>query len=264
MSAAALTAVIGFPGAAAAHTESDLVAVAAGDHATLTLKPTHGCEGSPTVEVAIQAPVVGATAVDVDGWTATSTDDAAAGTTVLEWTGGSLPADAEGAFPVEFTVPDTVGELLLFPAVQVCENGQEMAWIDGDPEGETPAPRILVLEAGSPSAATIDDVPADAPGRDQLTAIVDVDNPSVDDQPEETTTTAPEPSDEDEATTTSAAEADEAADDAAANLSIDDEASDEDDDSSRGLIVAVVAVMALIGVAAGFVLSRRKGAGQAS
>ena len=139
-----------------------------------------------------------------------------------------------------------------------------MAWIDGDPEGETPAPRILVLEAGSPSAATIDDVPADAPGRDQLTAIVDVDNPSVDDQPEETTTTAPEPSDEDEATTTSAAEADEAADDAAANLSIDDEASDEDDDSSRGLIVAVVAVMALIGVAAGFVLSRRKGAGQAS
>ena len=41
----------------------------------------------------------GAVAEPVEGWTAAATPDAA-GNTVLEWTGGLLPADAEGAFPV--------------------------------------------------------------------------------------------------------------------------------------------------------------------
>ena len=46
---------------------------------------------------------------------------------------------------------------------------------------------MLVLPAGSEPAATIDDVPLDAPGREQLVAIVDVDNP----QATPTTTSAP-------------------------------------------------------------------------
>ena len=86
----ALFVVAALPGAAAAHTDADLVAVAAGGEATLTLAPAHGCDDSPTVEVAIQAPVAGATAGEVDGWTATTRDDA--GKTVVEWTGGSLPS----------------------------------------------------------------------------------------------------------------------------------------------------------------------------
>ena len=98
------------------------------------------------------------------------------------------PSTETGAFPVTFTVPDTVGELLLFPAVQTCEDGAELAWIDGDPTSDYPAPRLLVLAAGSAPAATIDEVPADAPGRDQLTAIVDVDDP---DAAQATTTTVP-------------------------------------------------------------------------
>jgi uncharacterized protein YcnI len=172
------------PAAAGAHTESDLVAVAAGDAATVTLQPTHGCGDAATVRVAIRAPVPGATAGEVVGWTATATADA--DRTVLEWTGGVLPSTETGAFPVTFTVPDAVGELLTFPAVQTCEDGAELAWIDGDPAGEYPAPRLLVLPPGSAAAATIDDVPADAPGREQLTAIVDVDNPA---DAETTTTT---------------------------------------------------------------------------
>lgn len=181
-----LTALVGPP--AHGHTEADLVAVAAGDEATLTLAPTHGCDGSPTVEVAIRAPVPDARAGEVAGWTATATDDGQ-GNTVLEWTGGSLPADRTGAFPVTFTAPDRVGELLLFPAVQVCHDGTELAWIDGDPEGGYPAPRLLVLAAGSPPATSIDDVPPDAPGRDQLVTVVDVDNPTATTAP--ATTTAP-------------------------------------------------------------------------
>lgn len=255
-SALALAAAVAVAGPAAAHTESDLVAVAAGEEATLTLKPTHGCGGSPTVEVAIQAPVTGAVAAEVDGWTATSTEDPEAGTTILEWKGGSLPADVEGAFPVRFTVPDAVGELLVFPAIQVCESGEELAWVDGDPEGEYPAPRILVLPPGTPSAASIDDVPPDAPGRDQLTALVDVDNPAAEPEPEPTTTTEDTdvatsdsgvPSSSEAPTTTAPAE--EAAD-------ADDDA---DDGSNAGIIVAaVVAAVAVVGGAV-YATSRRRG-----
>ncbi len=183
--AVAGAAVLAFmPTAAEAHTETDVVAVPADSTATVTLRPQHGCAGSPTITVAVRAPVDGAIAEDVEGWTASSTPDGE-GFTVLEWVGGVLPADEPGAFPVEFTVPDAVGELLVFPAVQGCEDGGELAWISGDPGTEFPAPRVLILAAGSEPAATIDDVPLDAPGRDQLTAIIDIDNPAG------TTTTAP-------------------------------------------------------------------------
>lgn len=238
-------------GAAPAHTESDLVAVAAGDTATVTLQPTHGCGASPTVQVDIRAPVAGATPVDVPGWTATATPDG--DRTRLSWSGGVLPADQTGAFPVRFTVPDAVGELLTFPAVQTCEDGTELAWIDGDPDGEYPAPRLLVLPPGSPSAATIDDVPPDAPGRDQLTAIVDVDNPDA--AQATTTTAAAATSTTLPATTTTAA-----ADDLPADAS-DDPAEgtgdDRDDGSAAPLLVGAVVVVAALGAAWWAVRGRR-------
>lgn len=252
--AVALAAVLSLPSPASAHTESDLVAVAAGEEATLTLKPTHGCNGSPTVEVAIQAPVTGAVAAEVEGWTATSTDDLAAGTTVLEWSGGSLPADAEGAFPVGFTVPENVGELLVFPAIQVCENGEELAWIDGDPEGEYPAPRILVLPTGTPAATSLDEVPADAPGRDQLSTIVDVDNPTAEPDPAETTSTEAVPESTAPTTESTASEAAPEPTDVT-TLEVDD-----DDDNGSNTAIIAVAVVALVAVVAGavYAASRRK------
>jgi uncharacterized protein YcnI len=159
-----------------AHTASDYVAVPAGSEAIVTLEPTHGCAGSPTVEVRIRAPLADAEAVAVDGWREHSEPDDE-GNTILSWTDGALPADETGAFPVAFTVPATVGQLLSFPAIQRCENGDELAWIDGDPAGEFPAPRLLVLRADAEPAETIDDVPDDALGRDQLVEVIDVDNP---------------------------------------------------------------------------------------
>ena len=169
---------------ASAHTEPDLVAVPANSQSTITLQPTHGCGDSPTVQVRIRAPMEGAVAEPVEGWTASSTPDGA-GNTVLEWSGGPLPTDTDGAFPVSFIAPDAPGLLLTFPAIQVCESGEELAWIDGDPQGEYPAPRVLVLPVGYEPAETIDDVPLDAPGRQQLVEVVDVDNPQA------TTTSAP-------------------------------------------------------------------------
>ena len=247
--AAVATLALLAPSPAAAHTEAELVAVPAGSETTLSLRPMHGCDGSPTVEVAIQAPVEGATAGAVEGWTATAEADGR-GNTVLEWTGGSLPDEEHGAFPVTFTAPDEVGELLLFPSVQVCENGEELSWIDGDPASDYPAPRVLVLAAGSEPATSIDDVPPDAPGRDQLTAIVDVDNPSG-------STSAPAPSTE----TTAAdggADSTGATDPTDATVGIEpvtadgsavDEAENEDDSAVPvvPIVIALVVVAAVIG-----------------
>lgn len=242
---------------AGAHTEADLVAVPAGSEATLNLKPTHGCDGSPTVEVAIQAPLTGAVAGEVEGWTASASDDGS-GNTVAEWTGGTLPPDQEGAFPITFTVPDTVGELLVFPSVQVCENGEELAWIDGDPTSDYPAPRLLVLPADAEPAASIDDVPADAPGRDQLVAIVDVDNPADDggtDDP--ATTTEPTSTSEDASITTVPLDDATTSSTAPLELAEPEDGSDDDDSGAAPLIiVAVIVVVALAG--GGYYLSTRR------
>ncbi len=175
---------------ASAHTDTDLVAVPAGEDTTVTFRPQHGCGDSPTIAVSVRVPVAGAAAEDVDGWSVSSTPDDQ-GRTVVEWTGGSLPPDQPGAFPIEFVAPDAVGELLTFPAVQTCANGEELPWISGDPASEFPAPRLLILAPGSQPAATIDDVPLDAPGRDQITAVVDVDNPAATTLPPAPTSAAP-------------------------------------------------------------------------
>jgi uncharacterized protein YcnI len=164
-------------GIAVAHAEPDYIAVPAGFEAAINLKPTHGCDGSPTVAVRVRSPLP-ATAGEVEGWTA-STTPGRGGRTILEWSGGVLPSDQEGAFPLEFLVPDAPGDLLVFPAVQRCENGEELAWLSGDPAAEYPAPRVLILPAGSEPALTIDEVPPDAPGREKLTAVVDVDQPNA-------------------------------------------------------------------------------------
>jgi uncharacterized protein YcnI len=172
------SALIATSGRSFAHTDTDVVGVPAGSEATVALRPTHGCGDSPTVTVRIRAPLEGARAVPVDGWQETATSDGA-GNTVLEWTGGILPADVTGAFAVSFAAPDDPGRLLVFPAVQRCEDGEELAWINGDPTAQYPAPRVLVLPAGAAAAATIDDVPPDAPGRDQLVTIIDLDGADV-------------------------------------------------------------------------------------
>lgn len=238
---------------AGAHTESDVVAVPATGEATVTFRPTHGCGDASTTEVSVRAPVEGATAAAVEGWVEASRPDGE-GNTILEWTGGLLPTDQAGAFPITFTVPDAPGDLLTFPAVQICEDGAELAWIDGDPEGEYPAPRLLVLPPGSEPAATTGDVPADAPGRDQLTEIVDVDNPATEGDEAATTTAPPEaPTEPAAPSTTEATDLAPSTQSAAA-----DDGTDEDDGGGGASAVAIGAiVVGALAVTAYMVLRRR-------
>jgi hypothetical protein len=221
--------------------------------------------------VSVRVPAPGATAGEVEGFT--SSAEADGDRTVLRWTGGLVPADEEGEFPITFTVPDQVGELLLFPTVQTCEVG-EVAWIDGDPEGEHPAVRMLVLAAGSEPAHTIDEVPADAPGRELLTSIVDVDNPesagttvAPSTAPAATTapvaaTTAPgSTATTDSATTapsTSAAETTAAPSTTAASATTTADPDEDADSSNAGTIVFIVVVLIVgLGAAGGVLLRRR-------
>ena len=137
---------------------------AAGAEATVTLQPTHGCGGVADGRRADPAPDPAPWPSSVDGWTAAATPDGA-GNTVLEWSGGELPADEDGAFPVRFTAPDAAGHAADVPG-HPGRAPTASSW-HGSAAIRTPSsrrPRVLVLAAGSPPAATIDDVPLDAPG----------------------------------------------------------------------------------------------------
>lgn len=256
---ASLLVAVGLTAPASAHTEADVVAVPAGREATVSLKPTHGCGDSPTTVVAVRAPVEGATAKAVDGWTATAKGDGE-GNTVVEWTGGVLPVDQTGTFPVTFTAPDQPGLLLLFPSIQTCEDGSELSWISGDPANEFPAPRVLVLPADQDAATSIDQVAPDAPGRDQLTDVVDIDGPSVDDPATETTlpaetvtTTA------DMGTTAAPSTTATDADDGVIQAADDDTSEDDSSNTGRNIAIAVALVVLLGGGAAlGFMRQRTK------
>lgn len=240
MSSAVVLAAAGVglaPATASAHADVDFIAVPAGSEAVVTLRPTHGCDDSPTTDVRIRIDVPGATAVDVPGWTATMSADEE-GRPIAEWSGGSLPSDQDGAFPIEFIVPDAPGTLLRFPAVQRCLNGGKLNWTSDNIESPYPAPRVLILPAGSKPAKTIDEVPLDALGRSQLTEVADLDNPAV-----TTTTAAPTTSTAPASTTTTSTFTTTTSTTTAARRSV--ESTQEPDDGNGPWIVALASAVVL-------------------
>jgi uncharacterized protein YcnI len=74
--------------------------------------------------------------VEADGFTASTTKR------TIEFTGGSFPGDEEAPFTITFQAPDKKTELV-WKAVQRCEEGTER-WIESDPDGDSPAPRVGV------------------------------------------------------------------------------------------------------------------------
>jgi periplasmic copper chaperone A len=154
--ALAVTALLWAAGPAWAHVEVSPSEAPAGATTDLEFEVGHGCDGSPVVAVSIRMPqgVTEVAPADREGWTYSV--ETADGFDVVTWEGGPQGANEHGSFFMTVTLPAAEGEVLAFPAVQICEEG-EVAWIelptaDGS-EPASPAP-LLTLTAGDPSAAT--------------------------------------------------------------------------------------------------------------
>jgi uncharacterized protein YcnI len=80
-----------------------------------------------------------------------------------------IAVDGFDEFGMSFQIPEDAqpGDEILFPAVQVYSSGEEVRWVDPDPEADEPAPRIVVLapeeeEAEPAPAATTTEAEAAA------------------------------------------------------------------------------------------------------
>ncbi len=150
--AGAVLLVLVSAGPASAHVVTDITEAPAGGFAAIRFRIGHGCEGEggDTDKVEIQMPegVESATPEAIPGWEATVDDS---GPVVVTFEGGPLPHDEFLDFGVSLQMPDTPGETALFPTIQTCVSGEEIAWIEETPEGgeepESPAPAVAITES---------------------------------------------------------------------------------------------------------------------
>lgn len=137
-------ALVALAGPAAAHTEAEAGAAAAGRTAITFSAEAECADGAqPTSGLRVQLPQ-GATDVQPSnegGWTAQVLP------TEVSWT-STDPAPGTATFVVEMVLAQPVGEVVYLPAIQVCPDGEEIAWIQvPTTPGEKldkPAPSIVV------------------------------------------------------------------------------------------------------------------------
>lgn len=153
---------------ASAHVSVNPDTTTAGSYALLTFGVPHGCGESPTTKVSIQIPepITSVTPTVNPGWDvekvmvtlATPIDDGHGGQLtervgeIVYTAKAPLPDGYRDALVLSTRLPDAVGETLVFPTVQTCQEG-ESAWIQVAADGEDPhdlelpAPTVTVTEA---------------------------------------------------------------------------------------------------------------------
>ncbi|KQZ02475.1 hypothetical protein ASD45_08975 [Pseudolabrys sp. Root1462] len=156
---------------ASAHVTLDKKEVAIGSFYKAVLTVPHGCDGSPTVKIAVQIPegVISVKPMVKPGWTIEIKRGAYAkpysflhgakfteGPKEIVWSGGALPDGYFDEFILQTFVAGelTPGTTLYFPVTQTCQKG-EHRWVQvpsaGKPDehlGE-PAPAIKLIPAAS-------------------------------------------------------------------------------------------------------------------
>lgn len=177
---------------AQAHVSIAEGAVEAGAYEVLTISVPHGCDGSPTTEVAIQIPE-GINAVTptrnplytvekvMDALDTPTTDSHGDEVTerveqVVYTATTPLPEGQRDAFELSLRVPEEAADsTLYFPTVQTCEEG-EAAWVQIPEDGQgaddldAPAPSVDIIAAGENSS------PEDTGGSGGSESAVDADS----------------------------------------------------------------------------------------
>jgi uncharacterized protein YcnI len=155
---------------ASAHVTATPSTAAAGAYTVVTFSVGHGCEGSPTTKIEIQVPesVLSVAPTRNPFYEVEKTieqlDEPVAdahGNEVTErvasivYTADTpLPEGQRDTFELSFQVPDAEGEMLTFPTVQTCEEG-ETGWVEVPADGqdadelESPAPGFEITAAGA-------------------------------------------------------------------------------------------------------------------
>lgn len=158
----------GVAGPAAGHVGGTPSDATAGASTVLTLTVGHGCDGSPTTRLEVQVPesVLSVTPTRHPLWDVQVTEvdleepatdahgnEVTRRTDRVTWTARTpLPDGVRDTVELAFQVPDAAGDVLAFPTVQECAEG-ETAWVEVPAEGqdphelEQPAPMFEVLPA---------------------------------------------------------------------------------------------------------------------
>lgn len=190
--------------AANAHVTIAEGTVTAGAYEILTFSVPHGCDGSPTTEVAIQIPEgINAVTPTRNGFYTVEKkmEDLAAPITdshgnevtqrvaqVVYTATTPLPADQRDAFELSLQIPeDAAGTTLYFPTVQTCQQG-ETAWVQIPEAGQdahaldAPSPSVTVLAASGDgghddtasveTTGQVDESSAAAPAADQTPLVI--------------------------------------------------------------------------------------------
>jgi periplasmic copper chaperone A len=123
---------------ALAHAKPNKSSFPAGSTQDVRFIIEHGCGNSPTTSVSVRLPadVTAVKPIATAGWKVALD----ASKRVVTWSGGSLPANEQGSFPVRMTFPKTKNITLSFPMAQTCKIGK-LRWVEG-PTSPYPAPVV--------------------------------------------------------------------------------------------------------------------------
>ena len=172
-------AVLFLAGPASAHLTITASDTAAGAYTVLTVSVPHGCDGSPTTEVAVKMPdgitevtptrnalydLEVVTAKLDDPIVAEDGDEITEGVSQVVYTARTpLPDGQRDTFELSLQIPeDAAGRTLAFPTIQTCEEGST-AWTEVAADGQSeddlehPAPAFVVTGATSADATDEED-----------------------------------------------------------------------------------------------------------
>jgi periplasmic copper chaperone A len=146
---------LGLVPAAMAHVEPSPEKVPANSVSKITLS-VEGEESVPAVKLTVQMPtgVTDVVAHPTTGWKQSVNGR------IVTWSGGKIPDGQEGKFAFTAHMPNTPGQVLVFPALVTYQDGKVVHWI-GAESSDTPAPRVTLTAATG--QATPPPPPAPAP-----------------------------------------------------------------------------------------------------